>query len=237
MKKLIFYVAILGLVTVRQSFAQSQRAWEDIDLSGFHQCDTTHQKGYTLIFINKDPKLKPQTIADLKSVFWKVYPQQVKRFNKQSAKTVTVMVGNEYKGVGATWKSVVKIDQDWLANNPTDFDLLTHELMHVVQNYPYPIPDPWLTDSIADYARYTFGVDNGRAGWSLPPYSVGQSYNHTYRIGARFLVWLEKHKRKDIVDRVNQALYQGVYTKELWPKLTGNTLDELWSAYAANPMI
>lgn len=231
-------MALLVLLLIgSRAICQSHRKWEDIDLSGFHQCDTTHKRGLTLVFINKDSLLDQTTARQLKDVFWQVYPKEMKRFNKQSLKTITILIGTDYKGVAATLNGVVKIDQNWLKAHPDDVDLLTHELMHVVQSYTYNIAARWLTDGIADYARYTFGVNNEKSGWTLTPYQAGQSYNNTYRIAARFLVWVEKHKNKKIVYNLNTALHNGTYQATIWQKETGKNLDDLWAEYAGNPVI
>ena len=215
--------------------AQHMQKWENIDSTGYYKKETFNKNGLTLIFINKDSLVNTQSIAALKEVFWQIYPKEMKRFNRKSPKTVTILVGDEYKGVAASLNAVVKIDKDWIRKNPEDIDLLTHELMHVVQGYTYDVPDNWLTDGIADYARYEFGIHNVKSGWSLPSYRPGQSYNHSYRIAARFLLWIEKNKCKDIVERLDRSLRNSKYNRKLWVRLTGNSLGALWLAYITNP--
>lgn len=215
--------------------AQGVRKWEDIDSTGYYKKEIFKKDGLTLLFINKDSLANPLSIVALKEVFWKIYPKEIKRFNRKSPKTVTIMVGDDYKGVAASWHAVVKIDKEWIRKNPEDIDLLTHELMHVVQGYTYDVPDNWLTDGIADFARYAFGVNNQKSGWTLPPYHSGQSFSNSYRIAARFLLWIEKNKRKDIVERLDRSLRRNEYNRKLWIRLTGNSLAELWSAYIVNP--
>jgi hypothetical protein len=217
--------------------AQSRRSWEDIDTSGFHTRNIVRKHGFTLIFINKDSLFNPITELHLKEAFWQIYPAEVKRFNKKAMHTITIVVSNDYRGVAATLNGVVKIDQNWLRKNPEDIDLITHELMHAVQGYNYNVPDNWLTDGIADYARYTFGINNLKSGWALPPFVATQSYKNSYRVAARFLVWVEKNKNSKIVDKLDKSLRDGTYQPYLWSKLTGKTLDELWMDYGTNPMI
>jgi len=234
-RQIIIFSAFITVLFSNTLAAQDVRRWEDIDTTGYFNEDMLQQNGITLLFINKDSLANLQSISALKEVFWKIYPEEMKRFNRKSPKTVTIMIGKEYKGVAASLHAVIKIDQDWIRNNPEDIDLLTHELMHVVQGYTYDVPDNWLTDGLADYARYAFGVNNVKSGWSLPPYHPGQSFKDSYRIAARFLVWAEKNKHKHLVERLDNALRNGSYNRRLWVKLTGLGLNELWSAYAANP--
>ena len=54
---------------------------------------------------------------------------------------------------------------------------------------------------------------------------------------ARFLLWVEKNKDRKIVDQMDAALRDGTYKPELWVKLTGKTIDELWSEYGNNPAV
>ncbi|RYG28596.1 MAG: secretory protein, partial [Chitinophagaceae bacterium] len=111
-----------------------------------------------------------------------------------------------------------------------------HEVMHIVQSYNDG-GEGWLTEGIADYVRFKFGVNNEKGNWSLPAFKQTQSYTNSYRVTARFLVWLEKHVRKSIVNEMDAASREGKYTPGLWKQLTGKTVDELWSDYAANPEI
>ncbi|EHQ27407.1 MULTISPECIES: basic secretory protein-like protein [Mucilaginibacter] len=237
--KIVFKIipAIFLLTAAIRVNAQNKRQWQDIDTSGFHTRSQNSKNGFTLITINKDSLFSAETLQRIKNAFWQIYPREVKRYNKKALRTVTILIGNDYKGVAATLNGVVKIDQDWLTKNPEDIDVFTHELMHIVQGYTYNVPDNWLTDGIADYARYTFGVNNSKSGWALPAFQNGQSYKNSYRVAARFLVWVEQYKNKNIVKKLDEALRQGNYQPAIWQKLTGSKLDELWTAYAANPML
>lgn len=230
--KSFFFSLILLTGLIHNVKAQASRQWEDIDTTGYYNKETQMKDGYTLVFINKDSTFSTTTISRLKDAFWKIYPLQVKRFNKKSSRQVTVMIGQEYRGVAATWNKIVKIDQNWLKRNPEDIDVITHELMHVVQDYTYDIPDSWLTDAIADYGRHFFGINNSSAGWALPKYQSGQSYRDSYRTAASFLLWVEKNKCKKIVEQLDKALRSRKYQREIWKKLTGKDLDELWKEYA-----
>jgi len=60
--------------------------------------------------------------------------------------------------------------------------------MHIVQDYGQSTGPGWLTEGIADYARYKFGVNNPAAKWALPAYKSTQKYTDAYRVTARFLV-------------------------------------------------
>jgi hypothetical protein len=80
-------------------------------------------------------------------------------------------------------------------------------------------------------------VNNEKAGWSLTPFKATQSYTNSYRITARFLVWLEKNIKPGIVNHLDAAMRSKTYTPGIWMDLTGKSLDELWGTYAGNPVI
>ena len=108
--------------------------------------------------------------------------------------------------------------------------------MHIVQDYRHANPG-WLTEGIADYVRYVYGVNNVKSRWTLPDYRSTQNYENAYRVTARFLLWVEKTKNKRIVDRLDAALRDGTYQPQLWEKLTGAAVDQLWKEYGADPAL
>jgi len=196
------------------------------------------QKGLVLEFICNDKNFKPEIKQQLIDAFFKVYPPEIKRFNSGSAKHVIFDIDTAYKGVAATSNAHVRFNPVWFYKHPEDIDVVTHEVMHIVQSYGDNDVPGWLTEGIADYARYTFGVNNEKAGWKLPDYKAGQSYTNAYRITARFLVWTEKHKNApQLVIEMDKAMRLGSYTPGLWRKLTGKTIDDLWVEYIADPTI
>ncbi|MDB5262461.1 MAG: secretory protein [Adhaeribacter sp.] len=124
-----------------------------------------------------------------------------------------------------------------MLEKPGDIDVVTHKVFHIVQNYGRGAGPGWLVEGITDYVRHKYGIDNAGANWSLTPFDPKHNYTNSYRITARFLVWLEKNENKKIVDELNKSLRTRTYTPETWVKLTGKTLDELWQSYAQNPAI
>ncbi|WP_343693044.1 basic secretory protein-like protein [Chitinophaga sp.] len=197
---------------------------------------TISRKGYTLVFTDKSTDLDSTVKARLISTFFTVYPAEAKRYNKNTVKKVDFVIDPAYDGVAATSGSVITFNPEWFRKHPGDIDVVTHEGMHVVQAYPEYNPG-WLTEGIADYVRATMGVDNEGAHWTLPDYNEKQSYKNAYRVTARFLIWLEKHKRKDMVAKLDKAMRTNTYTDGIWTELTGKTVDELWQEYGANPVL
>lgn len=62
-------------------------------------------------------------------------------------------------------------------------------------------------------------------------------YSNSYRITARFLVWLEQHGYPKLVNALDRAARLRTYSSGIWQRQTGRTLDELWAAYTAEPAV
>jgi hypothetical protein len=199
--------------------------------------DVRKQKGYTLTFEGNDPSFSPALKEKLIKTFFEVYPKLEKEYNPKTSKIVTFKVDTAYKGVAATANDEVVFSPEYMAKRPGDIDVVTHEVMHIVQNYGESNGPGWLTEGIADYARNQFGVDNAGAKWTLPDYKAGQSYENSYRITARFLVWIERKVKAGTVKALDKSLRDHSYTAGIWMKLTGKDLDALWTAYSSNPAI
>lgn len=197
--------------------------------------ETITRKGYTLTFLNNSASFDPALKQRMIETFFKVYPILAKDFNKNTDKAVTFSIDTAYKGVAATGGGRIVYNPEWFVKHPGDIDVVTHEVMHVVQNYGNGGGPGWLTEGIADYVRFKYGVDNPGANWTLTPFKPEHSYKNAYRITARFLNWLETHGNKGIVVKLDNIMRTHTYKDTVWKDLTGKTVDELWAAYAANP--
>jgi hypothetical protein len=198
---------------------------------------TIVRDGYTLEYTNNSPDFDTTVGKRLIEAFFQVYPKEVARYNKKAAKKVSFVIDPSYEGVAATSGDVIRFNPAWFHAHPGDIDVVTHEAMHVVQAYPNDAGPGWITEGIADYVRYVFGVDNAGANWALPAFKPKQHYTQSYRVTARFFLWIEKKKNRDFVKKLDVAMRGKKYTEKIWKKLTGSTLDELWNEYAANPAI
>lgn len=196
---------------------------------------TQKKKGYELTFISKDPNLNPTVRKNLIDTYFEVYPILVKAFNNKSTKDVLFVVDTAYKAVAEASGNRILFSAGYLKAHPTDIDVVTHETMHIVQGYGYSAGPVWLTEGIADYVRYQYGVDNVGSKWSLPAFNEKQSYQNSYRITARFFAWLEQNVKPGLVAALDQQLRAHEYTAQSWNSLTGKSVDQLWEAYAKNP--
>ncbi|CAF0913249.1 unnamed protein product [Didymodactylos carnosus] len=152
----------------------------------------------------------------------------------QNRKDIKITIDPSYNGVAYAGGGQIVISAAWLRNNPEDYDVVTHEGMHIVQSYNRGDPG-WLIEGIADYCRWKWGVNNGRAGWSLPDFQRGQHYTNAYRVTARFLVWLERKKNGNIVKQLDTALRSNTYSGNSWNSFAGQGVDQLWTEYSNNP--
>ncbi|HVU56673.1 MAG TPA: basic secretory protein-like protein [Puia sp.] len=226
------YVLTLFLLAAIKGIAQPQGPAQSGTIMG----DSLVSGKYSLIFASNDTRFDSLTRQNMINVFFTVYPRMVERFNKSSLTKVGMFIDTAYKAVAETGDGVARFNPAWMKRYPQDVDVVTHEVMHVVQDYKGNGPG-WLTEGIADYVRYVYGVNNKGAKWFLPDYRPGQSYKDAYRVTARFLLWVEKYKYNKIVDDLDKAMRDGTYTAALWKKLTGQTVDELWGEYAKNPAL
>lgn len=196
-----------------------------------------NKNGYQLTVINQDAAFDPKLKAKMIQTFFEVYPKLSKEYNQKTAKAVIFVIDTAYKGVAAASANQIVFSSAYMSSHPKDIDVVTHEAMHVVQDYGNSVGLGWLTEGIADYARFKYGVANSGAQWSLPAFNAGQSYENSYRIAARFLVWAEKSAKPGLVKALSIQLTNRSYTDQSWKNLTGKTLDELWKAYALNSSI
>ena len=110
---------------------------------------------------------------------------------------------------------------------------VVHEMVHVVQQYKFGRKNVpfWLQEGIPDYIRWYLYQPQDH-GTRIRDASKA-NYDGAYRISANFLNWASNTYDKDLVTKVNAIIRQGKYTDDVWPKLTGKTIDQLndeWKA-------
>jgi len=189
---------------------------------------------YTLdIHEGDDPQLK-DVVAGLQKTFQEVYPKLVKRFNnseRPAPKTIVLTFKKGMNNPAYASGSRLTFSTEWFVSHPDDLACLTHELTHIVQHYPGGGPG-WLVEGIADYSRQVYGPNTS---WKLPA-RVGPNdkYTSAYRVTARFLLWVEKKYDPHFVDEANKKLQAGMFKEEDFKTLTGKSVDDLWTEYAAD---
>lgn len=222
------FLTTLLLTALSQFTVAAHNHWSE------GRVDTLVRDHFELVFVVQDSDFETNTATRLQETFFKVYPTLVKTFNKEAVHSVTITIDTAYDGVAYAHNGQVTIAQAWLEKNPGDIDVVTHEVMHIVQAYPPRSGPGWLVEGIADYIRYKYGVDNAGAKWALPELKPEHHYTSSYRITARFLDWIERTQKRGAVKKLDRALRARDYSDELWKKLTGKSLDELWNTYIAS---
>lgn len=193
--------------------------------------DSTTKEGYTLVFINKDSLFSAAIKQQMINTFYTVYPRQAQKYNGNTLKKVTFVIDPEYTGVAATDNGIVVYNPEWFKKHPEDIDVVTHETMHIVQAYPNDSGPGWLTEGIADYVRFKYGLNNAAANWALPALKPEHNYTNSYRITARFLDWLDSTYKNDPITKLDMAARNQTYSEAIWNQLTGKSLDNLWADY------
>jgi hypothetical protein len=104
---------------------------------------------------------------------------------------------------------------------------MVHEMTHVIQRYSNCAG--WLTEGIADWVRYYNYEPDRKPGKPGP----SNYYTDGYGVSAYFLQWIQT-RVGDMVYWANKDCREGTYNDELWPRLTGRTLDQLWGEMMAD---
>ncbi|WP_240049199.1 basic secretory family protein [Mucilaginibacter psychrotolerans] len=190
------------------------------------------KNGYTLIVSSNDAHFDNALKEKLINTFFTVYPGIVKEYNKKSLKKVRFFIDTAYHGVAATDNGRVVFSSAYMTAHPGDIDVVTHEVMHIVQDYGDSNGPGWLTEGIADYVRNEHGIANEAANWRLPAYKATQNYDNAYRVTARFLLWVETYVKKGSVKKLDGIMRKHTYNDNTWKDVTGKSVDELWKEYA-----
>lgn len=143
---------------------------------------------------------------------------------------VTLIFRADMDGVAATGGNNIFIAAQFVRRHRDDVGMVIHELVHVVQAYP-PGGPGWLVEGIADYIRLVH-FEPAAPRPAIDPAKA--RYTDAYKTTALFLEWAEKNGHPGLVEGLNAALRQQRYQADLWVKLTGKTVAQLWSEFAAS---
>lgn len=206
-------------------------------LQTYTRPDTIAKDGLTLIFRDEENTINAAMKKRLVDAYFQQYPKLIAKYNSESPKTVTFFIDPAYAGVAEAGGSTVRFNPAWFAKNPEDLDVVTHEVMHLVQGYGYRGVPGWVTEGIADYVRATEGFNNAAARWSMPDLKPDHKYTNAYRITARFFLWITQNYKADFVQQLDNSARKRTYSDSTWKELTGKTVDELWAEYLQKPAV
>ncbi|MES2808525.1 MAG: basic secretory protein-like protein [Bacteroidota bacterium] len=218
----------------KKNFANFQNHLQEALHKNWNSVDTIKKDGFQLTFINKNSDFVPSIKGELIETFFKSYPQLVAMFNEKAPHEVVFVTDTAYTGVAEASGNRILFSTKYMKSHPTDIDVVTHEGMHLVQGYGYGSGPVWLTEGIADFIRYKFGVDNIGSKWTMPALNAktnDKKYENSYRITARFFEWIDQKVKPGMIIQLDKELRNKTYTKDTWAALSGKTVDELWDAY------
>lgn len=192
-------------------------------------------------------KTTASQIITVSRLFWEVYPKMYARFGAlgQSPTTVNLTIEDTGYGIASAGGNNVHLHDQWLKSNYNDYDCLTHEFAHVIQN-------GWNGDycqysgyieRFADACRYLYAFQNGRFndnGWELNTV-YGES---TLETSVRFVIWFDyfySTEGNDLMVKYFDACRNKRIPASKWDQawayifegseLEGKSIDEIWKMY------
>jgi hypothetical protein len=130
--------------------------------------------------------------------------------------------------------NTITLNTAWVLRDPADsIGMFTHELTHVVQQYPPGNPG-WLVEGISDLIRYELSPPTDAWVQRLERIDPKRSdYNRAYSEAAKFLAWVKKKYAPELTGKLSRAMHERKFRDELWSEITGQDLATLWSEYQA----
>ena len=224
MRKLLLFLMMVGICFSCATAESTSFVGQRISVSN---------TPYTLVIFWPEGEEAPAHRALFEELYFACYPVMREVYGTTDATEVTIFFHHAPDSIAYTDGQSIFVSIEYMDAHPEDYNLLTHELFHVVQN-GYAGDDPFipvLTEGLADYARAQYGYrqdDN----WVLSSWQEGQSYMDSYRVTGGFLNWISQRYGERTIIRLNRTLHEGRYTADVWQNYTGQTLDALWAEYA-----
>lgn len=195
-------------------------------------------------------KTTPAQIVILSRLFWANYPKMYKRFGAVGESPTKIILDIENRGYGIAWNSgkLVHLHDGWLEKCPEDFDCITHELAHAIQNGwdGGSLEYDSFIERFADACRYLYAFNDGEYNdkdWRM------QTIEHepTREDSVRFLVWFDyffSTENNDLLLKYFTVCRSEKYPsddwKEAWAEifqgspLEGRDIDDIYAEYAAS---
>ena len=231
-------------------------ALEDIDVSVSDNSVTEHGTtrgqdfSLTIDLSQWEQYTSPEQMVTLSQLFWQCYPKMYARYADLSDPPTDVVLAIENTGyeIAEAGGNFVHLHDKWLWSNPEDYDCITHELAHIIQNgwdEAY-LEDSGFIERFADCCRYEYALNDGYyndGGWTLHTPETESSRGES----VRFFVWLDftfSGSGTDIMRNFFDVCRNMTYSPDQWDDawaqifagtaLEGKTADEVWAMYTAS---
>ena len=189
-------------------------------------------------------------IVVLSRLFWANYPKMYKRFGAAGNSPTEITLDIENKGYGIAWNSgkLVHLHDGWLEKCPEDYDCITHELAHAIQNGwdGETLEYDGFIERFADACRYLYAFNDGEFNdkdWQMQVLDR----EPTREDSVRFIVWFDyfySTADNDLFLNYFRVCHDEKYPtanwKEAWAEifkgsaLEGRDIDDIYAEYAAS---
>lgn len=195
-------------------------------------------------------RTSPEQIVILSRLFWECYPKMYKRFGAAGKSPTEITLDIENKGYGIAWNAgqLVHLHDGWLERYPEDYDCITHELAHAIQNGwdGETLEYEDYIERFADACRYLYAFRDGEYNdkdWQM------QTIEHepTREASVRFIVWFDyfySTAENDLFLNYFRVCHDEIYPTADWKKawaeifsgsaLEGRDIDNIYAEYAAS---
>ncbi len=184
-----------------------------------------------VIDVADEPKMKDwaENVARICTRAYPMINEELKSdgFKPPSVVTLTMKAG--YRGVAFASGARITGSVKYFEEHPGDVGAMVHETTHVVQHYNSRGNPGWLVEGVSDYVRF-FKFEPGKIGRIN---AARAHYNGSYRVTAAFLDFVTRKYDKQLVLKLNKAMREGQYKKEIFQELTGKSLEELDAEWIA----
>jgi len=204
----------------------------------------------TLLLSDWEKNTSEEQLGEITKLFWQAYPEMYSRFGYYAGAPVNVVISIEAgrKDVINASGSYVYLQDEYLKNYPTDYDVITRSLANIIQvgwNSKYLEYSAYV-ERFADYCRYVYAYNDGQyndQGCVLEA-PLGKLSRET---SARFYLWLDEYfgTDKDIMFEFFKVCIDQEYKKADWDKawaqifkgteLEGCSIDKVWDWFQSAP--
>ena len=177
------------------------------------------------------PEMK-EWATTLQQKLHEFFPVIEEKFGKENVRRqVKIAIKKDVKGSGFTQGFNIVLGAAHFQGKPEDFGTAVFYLTRVMQSYKAKNAPNWLVTGIADYMRW----------WNYEPVERRRNpnprdskYTNGFNDMASFLVWIEKTHDKELVRKLNESLFTDTYNNDVFKKLTGKEVSELWNDFVTN---